>query len=256
MKLAWSKPKFFTSWSFSRLQAWRQCPLKAKLSNIDKIKEPPKPDDHPMVRGDRIHKLAEAYIKGETGGVRTLPPVELMAFKEEFRQARKLRKQDPEVVPVEETWAFRKDWTITTYDDWDNCWLRVKVDFAVIDDCTVYINDIKTGKFSPQYNVEEYTEQLELYCLAALIMYADIGPELRVIPRLWYTDAGIVYPSKEGEAVMLEELPRLKKKWEKIAKPMLADRTFAPKPNRFCSSCHYRKGNAERTDGGQVCRFN
>src|SRR5271168_1285681 len=112
--MAWQKPKFFTSWSFSRLQAWRQCPLKAKLAMIDKIQEPPKLPDHPMVRGDRIHKLAEDYLKNAPG--RKKPPEELKAFSADLYRLRGLRRRDPEVVPVEETWATRKDWTLTTYD--------------------------------------------------------------------------------------------------------------------------------------------
>lgn len=252
--MAWSKPTFFTSWSFSRLQAWRTCPLKARLSLIDKIAEPPKPDDHPMVRGDRIHKLADAYVKG------TIPlkvPEELKAFTDKLKMLRKMRKADPETVVAEETWAFRKDWTITTYDDWNACWLRVKLDVAVIEDSTVRPWDWKSGKYSPQYNLEDYVEQLDLYALAGLIMYADVGPELQVTPQLLYTDAAIVYPALGDEKVYTPDmLPALKKKWEKTVKPMLADRAFAPKPNRFCSSCWYRKGNAERTDNGTVCRFN
>lgn len=251
--MAWSKPTYFTSWSFSRLQAWRKCPLAAKLQNIDKIKEPAKPADHPMVRGDRIHKLAEAYVKG------TAPakvPDELKAFADKFRRLRKLRKADPELVPVEETWAFRADWTLTTYDDWDRCWLRVKLDVAEVDDTTVKPYDVKTGKYSPQFNLDDYLQQLDLYATAGLMMYADVGPELKVIPSLLYTDAAIVYPAPGEEKVYTPDmLPALKKKWEKAVKPMMADRTFAAKPHRFCSSCWYRKGNAERTDGGTVCKF-
>jgi hypothetical protein len=247
----WSKPTFFTSWSFSRLQAYRRCPLAAKLSLIDKIKEPPKEEGHPMVRGDRIHKLAEAYIKGAG---KAAMPEELKAFDKELRALRKLRKADPELVVVEETWAFRKDWSITRYDDWNECWLRVKLDVARVDGTTVYPIDWKSGKFSPEWNLNDYMEQLELYALAGLLTYADMGPELLVIPRLKYTDAWVTYP-EDLQVYSPGMVPMLKKKWEAAVKPMLSDRTFAPKPNRFCSTCWFRKGNTERTDGGQVCRF-
>ena len=54
--------KQVTSWSFSRYSTYKQCPLKLKLSAIDRIREP---GNEAMARGDAIHKLAEKYIKGE-----------------------------------------------------------------------------------------------------------------------------------------------------------------------------------------------
>lgn len=253
--MAWAKPQFFTSWSFSRLQAYRKCPLAAKLSNLDKIKDPTPPDPlHPMVRGDRIHKLAEAYIKGS---IPIKIPPELKSFTALLKKLRKDHKTDPEVVVVEETWAFRKDWTITTYDDWNACWLRVKLDVAQVDNVVVMPIDWKSGKFSPQWNVTEYLEQLDLYATAGLIMYAGIGPELKISPRLNYTDAGVTYPPPGEEKIYTPSmLPALKKKWEKEVKPMMSDRQFAPKPNRWCSSCWFRKGNTARVDNGPVCKFN
>lgn len=248
--MAWLKPTNFTSWSFSRLNAWEVCPLAAKLSLIDKVPQPPRLPDHPMERGDRIHKLAEAYVKGDAPA-RPFPP-ELERFKEEFSRLRKLRRKDSELVVVEETWAFRKDWTVTRWDDWSGCWLRVKLDLCEFDGETVRPIDVKTGKFSPQWNLPDYLRQVELYALAALIVYADVGPELRVSPRLMYTDAGVVYPEAgESQVYTPADLPGLKKKWERAAKPMLADRTFKPKPHRFCSSCHFRKDNKEQ--GGGQC---
>lgn len=243
----------FTSWSFSRYQAYRKCPFAAKLANLDKIKDPvPLPADHPMVRGDRIHKLADAYVKGASP---PKVPEELKNFAPLLKALRKKRKADPETVVVEETWAFRKDWSITTYDDWSACWLRVKLDVAEVDECTVRPLDWKTGKYSPQWNVEEYMEQVDLYAMAGLMMYADVGPELRVIPTLLYTDAGVTHPAAGEEKVYVPAmLPALKKKWEKAVKPMMADRAFAPKPNRFCSTCFYRKGNGAA--GGGQCKFN
>src|SRR3546814_9340083 len=48
-------------WSFSLYNTHKQCPLKAKLNAVDKIKEP---GNDAMQRGNDVHKLCEDYIKG------------------------------------------------------------------------------------------------------------------------------------------------------------------------------------------------
>lgn len=248
--MPWSKPTQFTAWSFSRLQAYRKCPLAARLEHIDKIAQP---KSLAMERGTAIHKIAEDYLKGAG---RTVPK-ELKAFGPELSALRKLRKKDEASVVVEEMWVFRKDWGETVWNDWGGAWCRVKLDVAKIKDRTIVPIDLKTGKYSPQWNVDDYMDQVELYAMAALIKYADIGSDLRVTPLLYFLDAGVMHPPlTDLRTYTLLMLPGLKHKWEKAVKPMLNDKAFAPKPNRFCSSCWYRKGNAERMDGGQVCKFN
>lgn len=247
--MAWAKATTITSWSFSRLKVYQQCPFKAKLKFIDKLKEPSDPDG-PMARGDRIHKLAQAYIEGKG---RTLP-AELALFPNAFKKLRAIYKKTPANITVEETWAFRKDWSRTTWDDWNNCWVRIKVDVQWIDETTVMIVDFKTGKYSPQWNLDEYMEQLELYAAGALLFYADRGPNLKVIPALYFLDHEIIHPEPGTWKIYVpSDLPALKKKWEKTTKPMLNDKTFAPKPNRFCYNCHFRKDNV--ANGGGQCKF-
>lgn len=243
--MPWSKPTSFTAWSFSRLSAYRQCPLKAKLSNLDKIAEPKSPA---MERGTAIHKLAEDYISG----VGRTVPKELKVFASELKLLRARRKS--EAVFVEEMWVFRRDWTETRWDDWDGAWLRVKVDVCDLSDPFVTMTDWKTGKYSPQWNLDDYVEQMDLYATAGLVKYAFIGPGLKITPLLRFTDAGVTHPPAGQEKVYTPNmLPALKKKWEAAAKPLLSDREFAPKPNKFCYSCHYRKDNA--ANGGGQCQY-
>ena len=220
-----------TAWSFSRYSTYAQCPRKARYLYIDKLKEPGSPA---MERGNEIHKLAERYIKGQ---VARLPPV-LALFRASFSALRKAFKDDRTSIAVEETWAFRRDWTRTTWDDWNGCWLRVKLDVAHVIEGNVVIIDHKTGKFSPSYNLQQYMEQLDLYALASLIVY----PSHSVTPFLRFLDHEIVYP-EEPITYVPADLPRLKKEWERRTKPMLRDRTFAPKPNSLCRFCHFRKDN-------------
>ncbi len=239
--------KQITSWSFSRYSTYNLCPLKAKLAFLDKIKEPPNPA---MARGAEIHDKAEAYIKGK-GRL----PAELKAFKDEFMALRKQYKKKINGMVVEDMWAFTADWDETQWNDWANCWVRIKLDCAHHEDEeTLIISDWKTGKFRPEKN-EEYVEQLELYALSALLLHEHIEV---VLPRLVYLDAEVIYPepgSKEEEALTFtrKDIPALKKRWAKRVKPMMNDKTFAPRPNNLCKWCFYRASN--KAAGGGQCKF-
>lgn len=234
--------KQITSWSFSRYSTYKQCPLKLKLSVIDRIREP---GNEAMARGDTIHKLAEKYIKGEG---RSLPR-ELKLFADEFKKLRAQYKRNS--VVVEDTWSFTKDWSKTQWDDWANCWLRVKLDcIHRLDEKTLVITDWKTGKFRPEMN-EEYIEQLELYALAALLLYEHVQ---QVKPRLAYLDLGVTYPEAGAELVFTRaDISKLKKLWEKRTKAMLNDKQFAPRPNDRCRWCFYRAAN--KANGGGQCKY-
>lgn len=236
--------KQITSWSFSRYNDYRQCPLKAKLKHVDKIAEP---GNDAMERGNMIHDLAERYIKGF---IPRLPP-ELVKFKEVFAALKKQYKKRTNGMVVEDTWAFTKDWTETQWNDWTHCVVRIKLDCAVHEDeITLRVKDWKTGKFRPEQN-EEYVEQLELYALAALVLHPHIE---RVLPELVYLDLGIVYPPEDEPLVFTRaDIPRLKKLWEKRTKAMLNDKTFAPRPNDKCKWCFYR--NSNKAAGGGQCKY-
>lgn len=219
-----------TSWSFSRYSDYKQCPLKAKLKHIDKIKEPPNPA---MARGAAIHTIAEEYIKGKG---RSLPP-ELKSFSDLFKMLRKQYKKSINGMVVEDNWAFTKDWTETEWNNWVYCWVRIKLDCAHHhDDEIMIVSDWKTGKFRQEMN-EDYIEQLELYALAALMLHPHIK---EVRPRLVYLDQGVVYPPEDSPMIFTPaDIPKLKKIWEKRTKPMLNDTTFAPRPNDKCHWCFF-----------------
>ena len=232
-----------TSWSFSRYSDWRQCPLKAKLKHIDKLKEPPNPA---MDRGNQIHKDAEAFIKS------TLPklPPELELFKDEFKKLKALYKKKSLPMIVEDNWAFTKDWTETQWNDWVGCWVRIKLDCAhYIEPSFMMVTDWKSGKIS-DYKTLEYMEQLELYALAALLMHPTLE---RVQVRLGWTDVGKMYP----EAPLVfdrSDVKRLTKEWNSRVKAMMADTKFVPKPNNLCRFCFF--GQAGLAKGGPgLCKY-
>jgi hypothetical protein len=224
------EPKGFTSWSFSRFNAYARCPLAAKLSNLDKL---PQPESAAMSRGDAIHKQAASYISKE---IRKLPD-SLKLFDGLFND---LRGRYGDDVTVEDTWAFRDDWSVTDWNDWAECWLRIKTDAVRLSGSHMDVMDWKTGKYAPQYNTADYTLQLDLYSLGALLMYGAAVPDLTVSPHLVYLDHGIVHP-ENPKLYRMNDLPRLKQEWKNRVRPMLNDKTFAPNPGQQCRFCSYSK---------------
>ncbi len=235
--------KTFTSWSFSRYSDYRRCPLAAKLKHLDKIAEPKNPA---MDRGAQIHDLASDYLTGRTA---KLAP-ELRTFSTEFKQLRDLYKRRTSTMAVEDTWAFTASWAQTRWDDWANCWVRIKLDCAhEVDGATMVITDWKTGKFRAELH-EEYLEQLELYALGALLTYDHIQV---ATPFLVYTDEGVVHPEKP-KTYLRPQLAALKATWAKRVAPMFNDRTFAPRPNDKCKWCWY--GQSKKSAGGPgLCKY-
>ena len=233
--------KQFTSWSASRLATYQTCPLKAKLTYLDKhpagqVKSPA------LERGTRIHKLAEDYVKG---GLARLP-TELKAFGALFKDLRARRKAEPAAVLVEEEWGFSRTWGYAAWRDWQNCWARVKVDVVARDGDRVEIKDWKTGKFYP--GDDKYEQQLDLYGLTTVLTLTAGGkrpwPDLQVVPNLVYLDAGKVHPLPGKETTYgPRDVPRLKKEWYRRVRPMLNDKTFAPRANWSCPYCEFRKDN-------------
>jgi len=233
--------KPLTSWSFSRYGDYKTCPQLFKFKHLMGLKEP---GNQAMQRGSDIHTLAENYANGKL----KILPKELGLFKEEFKS---LRAQKIKV--IEESWTWTSGWAQeTTWNDWAGAWLRVKLDAAYVnvEHNALVIIDHKTGKLN-DYRKPEYHEQLELYGLAGLLKYPDVKV---VSPRLWYLDAGVIYPNPEKpdepelEYTRADEA-RLKKIWLKRIEPMFKDKTCKPKQNYNCKWCHFRK------DNGGPCQY-
>jgi PD-(D/E)XK nuclease superfamily len=226
--------KPLTAWSFSRYGDYKKCPAFFKYKHLMGMKEP---GNAAMQRGSDIHKLAEDYAKGL---IKALPK-ELSLFKEEFAD---LRKQ--KVKFIEESWTWTQNWAAeTTFNDWSGAWLRVKLDAAYLNvkANALVVIDHKTGKLN-DYRKGEYEEQLELYALAGLVKFPDVAI---VSPRLWYLDAGAIYPNgteaqPEKEFTRADE-PRLRKIWLKRIEPMFKDKTCKPVPSAECQWCFFRKSN-------------
>jgi CRISPR/Cas system-associated exonuclease Cas4 (RecB family) len=215
-----------TAWSYSRYRDYIECPFKAKLKYVDKLKEPP---SKAMERGSTIHKLAEEYVGG------SLPtfPAELELFRTEIEE---LKGTDGVLVELEK--AFTKTWIATDWFSRD-AWLRVKYDVEYFDPSTneTVIIDYKTGRYNPG----TYDDQLSIYALCGLL---DM-PCASVSAQLWFLDTGDIVAHK----YVLEEKHILLKTWSKATENMLNDTTFKPTPGAGCQWCAFKKAN------GGPCQF-
>lgn len=216
-----------TSWSFSRWSVYVQCPAKARYKFIDKL---PEPGNAAMERGNTIHKLAEAYVKGDLKMV----PKELALFKSEMRELKKAGAH------AEQSLTFTKDWKGCAWNDWNNAWLRIKIDTLAFNGDAANVIDYKTGKARDDYEL-----QLSLYDLGTLLAY----PELKIVSSaLWFLDHGEIRPVIPRQATQ-KDVPLLKKEWLSRVKPMLSDTKFSPTPGDYCRYCAYAKGK------GGPCRY-
>lgn len=207
-------PIRISAWSFSRWSTYEQCPLKAKLQFIDRLKTASSPA---LEKGLLFHSNCEFYLKGI---IKTVPPL-LKTFKKELTALRKAKAQS------EVEWTLTKDWRVTTWFSKD-AWLRLKIDaLERVSPTTLRVIDWKTGKIR-----EEHTEQLGLYALAAFMVEPHVN---EVIAELWYFDNGHV----TSLTFMREELDQLREDWLDATQAMLNDEEFAPTPNRYCAWCDF-----------------
>lgn len=226
--------RFSNSWSFSRYNSWRECPRKFALEKINKLCVAP--PSRAIQRGTMIHMRAEAYLRGQTKGL----PDELKQFSDEFKNLKRMGASP------EREMVITEDEKPTRGDDWNNAWLRTKIDaqhyFAEED--VLLLIDFKTGRYDPKEG------QGELYaCMSKFFPPQDseglpLPPAQNVEVELWFLDEG----KPEKYSYTRRELDVAWKKWRERADRFLADRTFSPKPNKKCDWCTYNSSK-EMSDG-------
>lgn len=220
-----TKPPF--NWSFSSLMLYEQCPFRFKLAKIDRLPEPPKDENSPLERGNRIHKHLEEHVKHgkELTGIEAR---EIEVFAPILEHAQGLYQAG--CVSVEEDWLFDIDWGVC---DRSNVWLWSKLDMNVQHQergISVPI-DYKSGKSN--YKAIEHLQQMQLY--AAETALRQLWAET-IIVELWYVDEGHI----KSVTYTREQALRYVSAFQKRADRIYADKHFRPNPNKItCKWCPY-----------------
>jgi len=210
------------AWSISRLLEFEQCPHRSYLKIIAKSEQPELTDDHPMVRGRRVHDECEAYISGKTDvfpstGKKLQDTIEYC--REQYAAGK---------ASVEEQWGFDEQWQPVGWFD-DTVWLRMATDCTVTNDDSAEIYDWKTGKSFG--NEVKYMQQMQLYAVGAFMLY----PELNFIDvRLGFLDDGKV---REKSFERGPKINKLIARFQERGLRMTNCVDFRPKPN--LSNCRY-----------------
>lgn len=207
-------PKF---WSYSRWKVFNECRARYEFQFLQKLQQPP--SIH-LERGIMVHAKAEDYL--DSGG---RIPKELKEFSDELKAIRKLG------AVAERTFAFTKSWAETTYDDWNNCWLRIKIDADITvkgETCATLI-DFKTGK-----PWKDTKDQSELYAVGKFQLEKQVE---EIDAEFWYTDSGEVVNYFYGR----NDFKELKRKWTARGQEMLAAKQFPFTKNAYsCKFCPFR----------------
>lgn len=224
-KGGWAKRRN-RSWSYSTWGQYDQCPTKIFFAKIVGIKDPMGPA---AARGIRIHKVAEQYVKGEIDELPARGAGSLADFQVDLDELR-----NSSTAQAEADWTFREDWSRTNWNDWDDAWVRMKLD--VLDTPSkgaVYAADYKTGK------KRDYTKQQELYGLGGFKAF----PNAEVVDfDIWYLDHGKTHDAIVSVQFLKEEEAALEEKWLDRVAPMLNDKEFKPRPHPVpCGWCAFSK---------------
>ena len=210
------------SWSFSRLQDWKSCKLKAYLKHAKRIPDPrPSPAAE---RGTVIHQMAEDFIRGEI----TVLPVELAHFEGEYRSLAKSYKRGD--VELEGEWGLDRDWNQV---DYKGAWGRVKLDlFYRMGESHAALVDYKTGR--KDGNENKHAEQLQFYATVSFCRFEWLET---VDTELYYLDKNeLTKISFEREKAFQRYLPH----WNDLAIEMTEATEFPANPNIVsCKYCPY-----------------
>lgn len=212
-----------THWSYSSWATFNRCPFAYQQSYLLGNRSPQGPS---AARGERIHKLAEYFLRGKiTGGV----PGALDKFSAEFQN---LKAAKP---VVEKFWAVTEDWKFIN----GRGWCVMKMDAAVLPtnrDPTLIMVDFKTGREYPDHD-----KQGELYLAIGFAKHPEIES---ASTEFWYTDLGYSIRREYTREQVKEQVVI----WQDRGTRLLTGKKFKPTPSEDgCKWCHLR------TDRGGVC---
>src|SRR5690554_4952434 len=99
------------NWSFSKLMMYEGCAMRFKLRYIDKLPEPPQPEDSPLARGSRIHDRIDNFINGATDRYEEPEAKAIDTFVPIIERLRELR--EAEQATAEQNIFFDVNWELT-----------------------------------------------------------------------------------------------------------------------------------------------
>jgi len=170
-----------------------------------------------MLRGDAIHKMAEAYVKGAIKSV----PEDLKLFEYEFKG---LKAATP---VAEEYWNFDLDFKPAK--EYQGQFVSKSDAVVPPRNAPVLYIDYKTGKIWP-----EWTQQAELGAITSKIKFPrSDGAEV----EFWYIDSGDTMKLSFTDS----ELKILTRHWIGEGKRLMSERKFLPTPSiNSCKWCSHR----------------
>lgn len=217
------------AWSFSALSLFETCPLHAKYSKVDKVPELPRPSapsgEHANDRGTRIHENMEHHVRNNVSLVR-----ELKTFAPDIQALKHFH--DKGQAELENMWCFNQDWQPVHEQDYQNIWLRVKLDaFVLLEKERGVVIDLKTGKRFG--NEVKHAQQIQLYALAAFFRYPDLE---RTVVELWYPDVDELVSTIYSR----NQAMKFFSSFNERALKMTSTTDFIPKANiNACRFCPY-----------------
>lgn len=240
--------------SYSALDTFKQCPLKYKFSQIDKIKAPKSKE---AIFGNKIHKALQ-FFHSKHPVSPTLN--ELLNCLKDIWQSEPFQDDQEDMIYFSEAIKILKNYY--------NHYLKTKDKFTVIDTETrfevllenpqnkkqkclltgiidridktasgIEVVDYKTTKRLPSQQDVDNSLQLSLYCLGLINRWPQFSsPGLENIKLTFYY-------LKHQEAISTkrtkEQLNSVKKQtWEKLAEIEKSD--FKPIPSVLCDWCGYK----------------
>ena len=209
-----------TSWSYSGLKVFEQCPFRSYIARVKKIREESGPAAE---RGTAIHQQAEDYVNGTLGEF----PDTLNKFKSQFEELRNgfIKAQ----VELEGEWGYDVEWKAVGWNE--------KIDALVHqDETSARVIDYKTGK--KWGNEIAHSQQALLYAIATFFRF----PELQFVQtEIWYLDKGETTTKQFTREQAMQFTPN----WHKRAIRMTTATNFQPTPSKeACRWCQYGQGDA------------
>lgn len=204
------------SFSHSSIKTYEDCPLKYKLTRIDKLQEP---------TGDAAQRGKDIHTEFENALDLQQKLGDAFTYWDDYIAELILKGAKSEV-----QFAITKDWARTDFLA-ANAWLRGIYDVLWIDGSSAHVLDWKTGK------ERDYGDQLQLYATIIMSEHPDVDV---VTTEICYIDAN---KRKNSETFTRNDHAKLKQwvTW-RIAK-IEKDDIYAPKPSNNCRWCHFRKNN-------------